>query len=132
MIITNSRYALVGYFTTSYPTQAHGIIVMYLRYVKIKCKAVLNEHLLQVSDPPTFSTLQTKSIIPFYIFYIVYLSKESLKSVSIISTENETDTRIYGTICVIHKKDKRGKVFEATRPYYDVLRLKKKKGVSSG
>ena len=29
MIITNSRYALVGYFTTSYPTQAHGIIVIY-------------------------------------------------------------------------------------------------------
>ena len=28
MIITNSRYALVGYFITSYPTQAHGIIVI--------------------------------------------------------------------------------------------------------
>ena len=30
MIITNSRYALVGYFITSYPTRAHGIIVNYL------------------------------------------------------------------------------------------------------
>ena len=30
VIITNSRYALVGYFITSYPTQAHGIIVIYL------------------------------------------------------------------------------------------------------
>ena len=30
MIITNSRYALVGYFITSYPTRAHGIIVIYL------------------------------------------------------------------------------------------------------
>ena len=29
VIITNSRYALVGYFITSYPTQAHGIIVNY-------------------------------------------------------------------------------------------------------
>ena len=29
MIITNSRYALVGYFITSYPTWAHGIIVIY-------------------------------------------------------------------------------------------------------
>ena len=29
MIITNSRYALVGYFITSYPTRAHGIIVIY-------------------------------------------------------------------------------------------------------
>ena len=30
MIITNTRYALVGYFITSYPTWAHGIIVIYL------------------------------------------------------------------------------------------------------
>ena len=29
VIITNSRYALVGYFVTSYPTRAHGIIVIY-------------------------------------------------------------------------------------------------------
>ena len=27
VIITNSRYALVGYFITSYPTRAHGIII---------------------------------------------------------------------------------------------------------
>ena len=30
MIITNSRYALVGYFITSYPTRAHGIIVIWM------------------------------------------------------------------------------------------------------
>ena len=29
MIINNSHYALVGYFITSYPTRAHGIIVIY-------------------------------------------------------------------------------------------------------
>ena len=29
MIITNSRYRLVCYFITSYPTRAHGIIVIY-------------------------------------------------------------------------------------------------------
>ena len=29
MIITNSRYALIDYFITSYPTPAHGIIVIY-------------------------------------------------------------------------------------------------------
>ena len=29
VIITNSLYALVGYFITSYPTRAHGIIVIY-------------------------------------------------------------------------------------------------------
>ena len=28
VIITNSRYALVGYYITSYPTRAHGIIVI--------------------------------------------------------------------------------------------------------
>ena len=28
VIITTSRYALVGYFITSYPTRAHGIIVV--------------------------------------------------------------------------------------------------------
>ena len=32
MIITNSRYALVGYFITSYPTQAHAIIVIPVYY----------------------------------------------------------------------------------------------------
>ena len=29
VIITNSHYTLVGYFITSYPTRAHGIIVIY-------------------------------------------------------------------------------------------------------
>ena len=27
VIMTNTRYALAGYFITSYPTRAHGIIV---------------------------------------------------------------------------------------------------------
>ena len=41
MIITNSRYALVGYFITSYPTRAHGIIVIKtlidcLRYLRVQ------------------------------------------------------------------------------------------------
>ena len=31
VIITNSRYAIVGYFITSYPTRAHGIIVIYFQ-----------------------------------------------------------------------------------------------------
>ena len=32
MIITNSHYALVGYFITSYPTRAHGLIVIYFTF----------------------------------------------------------------------------------------------------
>jgi len=31
VIITNSRYALVGYFITSYPTRVHGIIILLYR-----------------------------------------------------------------------------------------------------
>ena len=44
MIITNSRYALVGYFITSYPTQAHGIIVIYYKIdiLTCKCKCIRN------------------------------------------------------------------------------------------
>ena len=37
MIITNSRYALVGYFITSYPTRAHGIIVIYSSSINEAC-----------------------------------------------------------------------------------------------
>ena len=33
VIITNSRYALVGYFITSYPTRAHEIVVIYLQII---------------------------------------------------------------------------------------------------
>jgi len=33
VIITNTRYALVGYFITSYPTRAHGIIVIFSNMV---------------------------------------------------------------------------------------------------
>ena len=36
VIITNSRYALVGYFITSYPTRAHGIIVIYYFFGPIR------------------------------------------------------------------------------------------------
>ena len=36
VVISNSRYALVGYFITSYPTRAHGIIVIYSRKMASK------------------------------------------------------------------------------------------------
>ena len=42
MIITNSRYALVGYFITSYPTRAHGIIVNYSSAISNIQTAVTN------------------------------------------------------------------------------------------
>ena len=36
VIITNSRYALVGYFITSYPTRGHGIMVIYQEIFKVR------------------------------------------------------------------------------------------------
>ena len=42
--------------------------------------------------------------------------KEILNSFPITSTEDEKDTRIHGTIYANHKKGKKGKVLEATRP----------------
>ena len=41
VIITNSRYALVGYFITSYPTRAHGIIV---NYYSTNCNTIQYGH----------------------------------------------------------------------------------------
>ena len=47
-----------------------------------------------------------------------HLCKESFKSFTIISAENKTDARIYGTICASHEKGNRVKVLEATlRPH---------------
>ena len=48
VIITNSRYALVGYFITSYPTRAHGITVIYTYWSDLfnmyYFKKVKNDH----------------------------------------------------------------------------------------
>ena len=45
MIITNSRYALVCYFITSYPTRAHGIIVIY----PTRARGIINNYHFQIS-----------------------------------------------------------------------------------
>ena len=45
MIITNSRYALVGYFITSYPTRAHGMIVIYI----LHCASLLRTSLASLA-----------------------------------------------------------------------------------
>ena len=46
-----------------------------------------------------------------------HLSKESVKSLAIISAENKTGARIYGTICASHRKGNGEKVLEATRQH---------------
>ena len=52
MIITNSRYALVSYFITSYPTRAHGIIVNYYegQVNHITCITLLANERIFVGD----------------------------------------------------------------------------------
>ena len=59
MIITNSRYALVGYFITSYPTRAHGITVIYFEikwvvdfFTTSKCERP--NHLLKAKSQSEF------------------------------------------------------------------------------
>ena len=53
MIITNSRYALVGYFINSYPTRAHGIIVnQKARNVIVGAKNLLNINILEANIRP--------------------------------------------------------------------------------
>ena len=47
VIITNPRYALVGYFITSYPTRAHGIIVIYLVLQSTPTHVSLNEVVME-------------------------------------------------------------------------------------
>ena len=58
MIITNSRYALVGYFITSYPTRAHGIIVInsrsFLANQKARNAIVGAENLLKRRNPTKY------------------------------------------------------------------------------
>ena len=83
----------------------------------MRLTAVLTGFFLQVSGWLILST-QLKSIISYCAVLINHLSKEILKSYTIIFAENKTDTRIHGTIYASHKKGKKGKVLEATlRPY---------------
>ena len=62
MIITNSRYALVGYFITSYLTRAHGIIVIYSRFTWLNGSMSLIRAETERSDIVGFSKVTTKSL----------------------------------------------------------------------
>ena len=48
VIITNSRYALVGYFITSYPTRAHRIIDIYTNTTN-NTNLISQKHLTKLS-----------------------------------------------------------------------------------
>ena len=54
MIITNSRYALVGYFITSYPTRAHETIVIYSQALFLLISGLTEDPAVQQSGSPAF------------------------------------------------------------------------------
>ena len=68
MIITNSRYTLVGYFITLYPTRAHGIIVIYSRakwrllFIYQLIQVLLNFSYSEGRDDGSFSTRIAKLV----------------------------------------------------------------------
>ena len=61
----------------------------------------------------------------FFLLHCSKAAKEILKTSTIISTENQTDARVYGTICARHKTGNNGEVCEATRLPCYVVRCKK-------
>ena len=68
MIITNSRYALVGYFITSYPTRAHGIIVKYTTDKNMKTAVWMSpvDHQLEIFTSSEYNLIAQKMIILGY------------------------------------------------------------------
>ena len=76
MIITNSRYALVGYFITSYPKRAHGIIVIYIRQGNRQLDISIFTNLLNLWNLcdldkmrvcVSFSQIQTKGSLSYLV-----------------------------------------------------------------
>ena len=77
MIITNSRYALVGYSITSYPTRAHGIIVI---HPTGKMKKSFGDESFSVAAPTLWNKLPVSlrdidSIVTFKFCLKTYLFK---------------------------------------------------------
>ena len=75
----------------------------------MRFRAVLNECSLSFSsnDPLDRFSRLLRSIISYAAVLNYRLSKESLKSYTIVSTENKTDARIHGTVYASHKKGNR-------------------------
>ena len=82
MIITNSRYALVGYFITSYPTQAHGIIVIYFQQTvgKVPCcystRKFICGTLLMVMLTHWYSVMESNLQMKGYHLSFVYVKED--------------------------------------------------------
>ena len=94
MIITNSRYALVGYFITSYPTRAHGIIViscLFLPALSSYDRYSLSSrnyqpHAFYRKHFWWFFTFRTKNIHIYFLFLLAHLHSTALQSCLLLTT----------------------------------------------
>ena len=76
-IITNSRYALVGYFITSYPTRANGIIVIYSPPTEWIMRKPNKNALIESSIKSIFNGFLLKMLLrslPVYILKQLFFS----------------------------------------------------------
>ena len=78
MIIINSRYALVGYFITSYPTRAHGIIVIYSSYTGRKNSSIVNKYCKDLNVKIIFSPFKLSTLcrilFPILLNHVLFIS----------------------------------------------------------
>ena len=80
MIITNSRYALVGYFIASYPTRAHGIIVIYRQ----RCASSLWSHEARIN----------KLTSVFYASVLLVIDHEFRHHIVKVAVDPRGDSRV--------------------------------------
>ena len=87
------------------------------------CKVSLSNivHLQSIKKQFDWTSLLYVIIISYCVIQN-YLSKQSLKFVTIISAKNKADTRIYGTICQSHAVDNIEIMWDATIRKYDSVR----------
>ena len=121
MIITNSRYALVGYFITSYPTRAHGIIVKYLQIIPRAVLDHLSSTNRMVSNdaaawcvcPCVYLEAQIKSTFISHNSFCIFSIKPSVYNKTIIE---------FGS-CAIRDNQSRGK---CNQPRLEAVREREK------
>ena len=78
VIITNSRYAPIGYFITSYPTRAHGIIVVYSRCLLGREMTANQQFIWQEITP--FQTVDKSLCVKRYFQFSAIVSSHARKA----------------------------------------------------
>ena len=98
MIITNSRYALVGYLITSYPTRDHGIIVIYFtrQGVHIKLLSLSSSLSLSLSDNDDSGAIVVVLVVVVVVVVVVIAIAIAIVIVFVILTFHKPcNKRIY-------------------------------------